>query len=146
MKINGVQHYLWRAVDHEGEVLEPFVTKERDKAAALKSVKKALKRHGRPRAITTDGLRSYGAALRELGCADRQEMGRWANDPAENSHQPFRRRARAMLRFRRMKTLQPFASVHASYNPFNQERHIVSRDLYKERRSAALAEWRILVA
>ena len=143
VRINGEMRYLWRAVDHEGEVLESFVTKERDKAAALKFIKKALKRHGSPRAITTDGLRSYGAAMKELGNAGKREVGRWANNRAENSHQPFRRRERAMLRFRRMKTLQQFASVHASFhNHFNQERHLVSRNLYKERRSAALAEWR----
>ena len=145
VKINGVQHYLWRAVDHEGEVLESFVTKERDKAAALRFIKKAMKRHGRPRAIVTDRLRSHGAALKELGGTGRQEVGRWVNNRAENSHQPFRRRERAMLRFRRMKTLQQFASVHASFhNHFNQERHLVSRDQFKERRSAALAEWRTL--
>ena len=141
--INGEMRYLWRAVDHEGEVLESFVTKERDKAAALKFMKKTLKRHGSPKAITTDGLRSYGAAMKEIGNLNKREVGRWANNRAENSHQPFRRRERAMLRFRRMKTLQQFASVHASFhNHFNQERHLVSRDLYKERRSAALAEWR----
>ena len=124
-------------------MLESFVTKERDKAAALKFIKKALKRHGSLKAITTDGLRSYKAALKELGIADRQEIGRWANNRAENSHQPFRRRERAMLRFRRMKTLQAFASVHGTFhNHFNQERHLVSRETYKERRSAALAEWR----
>jgi putative transposase len=141
VKINGEMRYLWRAVDHEGEVLESFVTKERDKAAALKFIKKALKRHGRPRAIVTDGLRSYGAALKEIGAADRQES--WLNNRVENSHLPFRRRERAMSRFRRMKTLQKFSSVHAQvHNHFSQERHLVSRDLYRERRSAALAEWR----
>ena len=143
VKINGEMRYLWRAVDHEGEVLESYVTKERDKAAALKFIKKALKRHGSPKAIVTDGLRSYGAALKELSIQDRQEVGRWVNNRAENSHQPFRRRERAMLRFRRMKTLQTFASVHGTFhNHFNQERHLVSRKTYKERRSAALAEWR----
>ena len=143
VRINGEMRYLWRAVDHEGEVLESFVIKERDKAAALKFMKKTLKRHGSPKAITTDGLRSYGAAMKEIGNLNKREVGRWANNRAENSHQPFRRRERAMLRFRRMKTLQQFASVHASFhNHFNQERHLVSRDLYKERRSAALAEWR----
>ena len=86
VKINGQMHYLWRAVDHEGEVLESFVTKERDKAAALKFIKKALKRHGRTATIVTDGLRSYGAALKEIGAADRQEQGRWKNNRAENSH------------------------------------------------------------
>ena len=143
VKINGEMHYLWRAVDHEGEVLESFVTKERDKAAALEFIKKALKRHGSPKAITTDGLRSYGAAMKELGNLEKREVGRWANNRAENSHQPFRRRERAMLRFRQMKTLQQFASVHGTFhNHFNQERHVVDRKTYKERRSAALAEWR----
>ena len=114
VKINGEMHYLWRAVDHEGEVLESYVTKTRDKAAALAFIKKAMKRHGSPEAITTDGLRSYKAAMKEIGNADRQEVGRWANNRAENSHLPFRRRERAMLRFRQMKTLQKFSSVHAS--------------------------------
>jgi putative transposase len=94
--------YLWRAVDHEGEVLESYVTRTRDKAAALAFMKKALKRHGSRATITTDGLRSYKAAMNELGNADRQDIGRWANDRAENSHPPFRRRERAMLRFRQM--------------------------------------------
>ena len=143
VKINGETRYLWRAVDHEGEVLESFVTKTRDKAAALKFIKKAMKRHGTAQAITTDGLRSYKAAMSEIGNAEKQEVGRWANNRCENSHQPLRRRERAMLRFRRMKTLQKFASVHGSFhNHFNQERHLVSRDQYKARRSAALAEWR----
>jgi putative transposase len=147
VKINGEMHYLWRAVDHEGEVLESFVTKERDKAAALKFIKKAMKRHGRPKAIVTDGLRSYGAALKEIGAADRQETGRHLNNRAENSHLPFRRRERAMNRFRRMKTLQKFASVHASvHNHFSQERHLVSRKIYKQRRAAALAAWRGVMA
>lgn len=81
---------------------------------ALAFMKKALKRHGPVEAITTDGLRSYGAAMDELGNRDKQEIGRWANNRAENSHLPFRRRERAMLRFRQMKSLQKFASVHAS--------------------------------
>ena len=86
VKINGVQHYLWRAVDHEGEVLESVVTKERDKAAALKFIRKALKRHGRTRAIVTDRLRSYSAALKDIGAADLQQTGRRLNNRAENSH------------------------------------------------------------
>jgi len=144
VKINGEMRYLWRAVDHEGEVLESFVTTTRDKAAALKFIKKAMKRHGRTEAIVTDGLRSYGAALKELGAEHLQApVGRWKNNRAENSHRPFRRRERAMTRFRRMKTLQKFSSVHASvHNHFTQERHLVSREVYKQRRSAALAEWR----
>jgi putative transposase len=147
VKISGKMHYLWRAVDHEGEILESYVTKKRDKAAALRFLKKALKRHGRTEAIVTDGLKSYPAAMRELGNPDRREMGRWMNNRAENSHLPFRRRERAMLRFRQMKSLQKFASVHASlHNHFNSEHHLVRREIYKERRSAALAEWQIVRA
>jgi len=147
VKINGERHYLWRAVDHEGEVLESFVTKSRDKKAALKFLRKPLRRHGAAQAIVTDRLRSYGAALRELGISDKQSTGRWANNRVENSHQPFRRRERAMLRFRRMRTLQKFAAVHASvFNHFNLERSLSSRTLFKLNRAAALAEWRGLCA
>ena len=106
VRLNGEMVYLWRAVDHEGEILESFVTKKRDKSAALAFMKKALKRHGKVEAIVTDGLRSYPAAMRELGNLERREMGRWMNNRVENSHLPFRRRERAMLRFRQMKTLQ----------------------------------------
>jgi putative transposase len=122
------------------------VTKTRDKAAALTFMKKALRRHGSPEAITTDGLRSYRAAMKDLGNAQKQEVGRWANNRVENSHLSFRRRERAMLRFRRMKSLQKFASVHASlHNHFSQERHLVDRLTYKTHRSAALAEWQSLM-
>lgn len=110
-------------------------------------MKKALKQHGRPEAVVTDGLRSYPAAMRELGNLDRREMGRWKNNRFENSHLPFRRRERAMLRFRQMKTLKKFASVHAPlHNHFSQERHLVDRRTYKLLRSAALAEWQSLVS
>ena len=102
-----------------------------------------MKRHGRTGTVVTDGLQSYGAALKAIGATGRQEIGRWLNNRAENSHQPFRRRERAMERFRRMKTLQKFAAVHGTvHSHFAQERHLISRDLYRERRSAALAEWR----
>ena len=147
VKINGERHYLWRAVDHEGEVLESFVTKTRDKKASLKFLKKAMRKHGQPDAIVTDKLRSYGAALKEIGSADRQQTGRWKNNRAENSHLPFRRRERAMLRFRRMRSLQKFASVHASVsNHFNQDRSLSSRIHFKLNRAAALSEWRGLCA
>jgi len=106
-----------------------------------------MKKYGRPRQIVTDGLRAYSAAMKEVGNADRQEVGRGLNNRAENSHQPFRRRERAMQRFRSIKTLQKFSSVHAQvHNHFNQERHLVTRQVYKQRRSAALAEWRVLAA
>ena len=147
VKINGERHYLWRAVDHEGEVLESFLTKTRNKKAALNFLRKTLKRHGRADEIVTDRLLSYGAALRDFGIADLQETGRWANNRAENSHLPFRRRERAMLRFRRIRTLQKFASVHASvFNHFDQERSLSSRTHFKLNRTAALAEWRGLCA
>lgn len=147
VKISGERHYLWRAVDHEGEVLESFVTKTRDKKAALKFLKKTLKRHGHAEELVTDCLRSYGAAFKDLGIHDRQETGRWANNRVENSHQPFRRRERAMLRFRRTRTLQKFVAVHASiHNHFNQERALYSRQNFKANRAAALAEWRNLLA
>ena len=136
VKINGEMHYLWRAVDHEGEILESFVTKTLDKAAALAFMKKAMKQHGRPEEIVTDGLRSYSAAMTELGNAYKQEVGRWANNRVENSLLPFRRRERAMQ----------FSSVHAQvHNHFNQERHLIDRQTYKQRRSAALAEWQMVV-
>ena len=147
VKLNGEMVYLWRAVDQEGEILESFVTRKLDKEAALSFMKRTLKRHGSPEKITTDGLRSYRAAMNEIGNAEKQEIGRWANHRAENSHLPFRRRERAMLRFRQMKSLQKFASVHANvHNHFNQERHLVDRQTYKSRRSAALAEWQNLMS
>jgi putative transposase len=92
VKINGEQHYLWRAVDHEGEIVESFVTKCHDRKAALKFLRKTMKRYGRPYVFVTDMLRFYGAAMKEIGNADRQETGRWQNNRAENSHQPLRRR------------------------------------------------------
>jgi putative transposase len=102
VKVNGKLCYLWRAVDHEGEVLEAVVTAKRDKAAALKFLKRIMKKYGRPLSVVTDGLCSYPAAMKEIGNADRQEAGRRLNNRAENSHQPFRRRERAMQRFRSM--------------------------------------------
>jgi putative transposase len=90
VKINGERHYLWRAVDHEGEVLESYVTKKRDKKAALKFMNKAMRRYGAPNEIVTDKLGSYSAAAKELGCSKKQVNKRWANNRVENSHLPFR--------------------------------------------------------
>ena len=147
VKINGEMHYLWRAVDHEGEVLEVFATKHRDSKAALAFLKRTMKQYGRPEVIVTDRLRSYRAAMREIGNEARQVTGRWLNNRAENSHQPFRRRERAMAKFRTPATLQKFAAVHASvHNHFNQERHLHTRKNFKLNRTAALAEWRELSA
>lgn len=99
VKLNGEMVYLWRAVEQEGDILESFVTKSRDRDAALRFMKKALKRHGSPETITTNGLRSCRAVMKLLGNAEKQEIGRWANSRVENSHLPFRRRERGMLRF-----------------------------------------------
>jgi putative transposase len=145
VKIGGETRYLWRAVDHEGEVLEAFVTKTRNRKAALKFLRKAMKRYGQPDVFVTDRLRTYHAALTDVGMAKRQETGRWLNNRVENSHQPLRRRERAMQRFRQPRSLQKFAAVHASvHNHFNQERHLYSRENFKTNRAAALAEWRQL--
>ncbi len=147
VRINGETHYLWRAVDHEGEVLEVFVTKERDRRAALRFLKRAMKRYGRPNEIVTDRLRSYRAAMTVIGNAASQERGRWKNNRAENSHQPFRRRERTMAKFRDVKTLQKFASAHASiHNHFNLDRHLTCRISFKKGRAIALAEWRQLAS
>ncbi len=127
-------------------MLDSFVTKRRDRKAALKFLKNSMKRHGRPETIITDRLLSCGAALKDLGRSDDREIGRWLNNRAENSHLPFRRRERAMLRFRRMRTLQKFASVHASvHKHFPTERHHQDRNPRRQARAAALAEWRGLL-
>jgi len=145
VRISGETHYLWRAVDHEDEVLETFVTKRRDRKAALSFLKKTMKRYGHPKIIVTDKLRSYRAAMKVIGNEARQKTERWLNNRAENSHQPFRRREKAMAKFRSPATLQKFASVHATvHNHFNQERHLCNRQDFKLNRSAALAEWRQL--
>ena len=122
-------------------------TVRRDRKAALKFLKRAMKRYGRPKAIMTDRLRSYRAGMKVIGNERRQECGRWLNNRAENSHQPFRRREGAMAKFRDVKTLWKFASVHASiHNHFNHARHLNRRDVFKKNRAASLAEWRQLAA
>ena len=127
--------------------LEVFVTKRRDRKAALKFLKRAMKRNGQPQVIVTDRLRSYRAAMHVIGNGADQECGRWLNNRAENSHQSFRRREEAMSKFRGVKTLQKFASVHASiHNHFNLDRQLTHRDDFKQNGSAALAEWRQLAA
>ena len=147
VRINGERCYLWRAVDHEGEVLEAFVTKRRDRRAALTFLKRTMKRYGRPCSIVTDRLPSYRAAMKVIGNSERQDCGRWLNNRAENSHLPFRRREGAMARFRDIKTLQKFTAAHSSlYNHFNHQRNLNRRDTFKQYRAAALAEWRELAA
>ena len=145
--INGKTHYLWRAVDHEGEVLEAYATKRRNCAAALQFLRCAMKRYGQPRVIVTDRLRSCRAAMNVIGNAADQECGRWLNIRAENSHQPFRRREGAISKFRDVKTLQKFASIHALiHNHFNLERQLTPREAFKLNHAAAMAEWRQLAA
>ena len=147
VRSNGATHYLWRAVDHEGEVREVVATQRRDRRAALRFLQRAMQRYGRPAWIVTDRLRSYGAAMKDMGVEDCQLCGQWLNNRAENSPQPFRRRDGAMARFRDIKTLQKFASVHASvHHHFNHQRHLNRRDIFKPARAAALAEWRQLAA
>ena len=147
VKINGETYYLWRAVDHEGEVLEAFVSKRRDRNAALDFLKRIMKKYGAPKVIVTDRLKSYRAAMKIIGNETTQEVGRWKNNRCENSHLPFRRREYAMLKFRRMRSLQKLVSIHASvFNHFNKERHLNSRDTYKVQRQAALIEWQQLCA
>ena len=115
MKINGETHYLWRAVDHDGEVLGSYFTKTPDKSAALCFLKKAMKRYGAPRTIVTDRLRPYAAAMRKIGNIDHQEVGRHLNNRAENLHLPFRGRERAMSKFKRMSNLQKFWREQGNY-------------------------------
>lgn len=147
MKINGETHYLWRAVDHEGEVLESYVTKRHDLNAALMFLRKAMKRHGQPKVIVTDRLKSYRAAMKVIGNQAAQDVGRWKNNRAENSHLPFRRRDRAMSKFRLERSLQKFTAVHSPvYNHFNFQRHLIARDEFKIQRDTALFKWQQLCA
>jgi putative transposase len=144
VKINGVTHYLWRAVDHEGEVLESVVTKARDRKVALKFLRKSMKRHGRPETIVTERLRSYGAALKDLGRGDDREMGRWLNNRTENAHLPFRRRERAsdVAVPARANVTEVRRSEALAHNHFLMERHLPNRNDDNQTRAAALAEWR----
>ena len=147
MKINVETHDLWHAVDHDGEVLEVFVTKRRKRQAELKFLRKAMKRYGQTERIVIDRLKSYRASMKKIGNENKQDVERWLNDRPENSHWLLRRRERAMLEFSRMPSLQKFASDHSSvYNHFNLERHFYRRAEFKEDQSAALAEWRQLAA
>ncbi len=147
VRIGGKVHYLWRAVDEEGEVLDVLVQSKRDQKAALKLMRKLLKRQGFvPDVIVTDRLRSYGAALRELGISNRHQMGGRLNNRAEVSHQPTRQRERQRRRFRSPGSAQKFLSTHAAiYNQFNVQRHLISRWTMNEFRSEAFASWREIV-
>jgi transposase-like protein len=144
VRINGKRMFMWRAVDKEGEVLDVLVQKRRNKAAALKLLRKLLKNQGfMPDAIVTDGLRSYRAAMKVLGCQDRHHPGRLRdNNRVENSHLPVRRRERKMQRFKSQGQAQRFVSTHSAiYNTFNLQRHLISRNTMRSFRSSAMAEW-----
>ena len=128
LKIDGRMVYLWRAVDAEGEVLDVPIQSRRNKRAALKLMRKLLKKYGFvPDKLVTDDLRSYRAAASELGIARRHERGRWRNNRAENSHQPTRRREHKMQGFKSAGSAQRFLSVHAAvHNTFNVEDLLVT--------------------
>ena len=144
VKIRGRQMYLWRAVDAEGEVLNCLVQSKRNKTAALKLMRKLLKKQGYvPSSIVTDKLPSYGTALRRLGLSRRHETGWRKNNRAENSHQPVRRRERKMQRFKLAGSAQRFLSTHAAvYNHFNVQRHLISRWTHRLFRIVAIASWK----
>lgn len=144
VRINGKRMIMWRAVDKEGEVLDMLVQKRRNKAAALKLLRKLLKNQGYvPDQIVTDGLLSYSAALRDLGGLSRHRPGRLReNNRVENSHLPVRRRERKMQRFKSRGQAQRFVATHSAiYNTFNIQRHLISRKTMRIFRSAAMAEW-----
>ena len=134
--------YLWRAVDAQGEVLDVLLQTKRNKRAALKLMRKLLKKTGFvPDKLVTDELASYGAATRDLGLANRHERDRLRNNRAENSHQPTRRRERKMQRFKSMGSAQRFLSIHAAaYNTFNIQRHLISAKT-RSFRAAAMETW-----
>ena len=131
------------AVDHEGEVLEILLQRRRDKRAAVRLLRKLLRKQGfAPKKVTTDKLRSYGAAVRHLGLSCHHEQGLRQNNRAENSHQVVRRRERKMQRFKSAASAQRFLSVHAAiHNTFNLQRHLVSRSTLRIFRSEAAAQW-----
>ena len=148
LKIDGKQVYLWRAVDAEGEVLDVLVQKRRNKHAALKLMRKLLKKYGFiPERFITDNLGSYGAAARDLGIEKHHERGRWRNNRAENSHQPTRRRERKMRGFKSQGSAQRFLSTHAAiYNTFNVQRHLTSASTHRAFRTSAMNTWDTAVA
>src|SRR3954470_10138754 len=143
VSIQGRHMYLWRAVDSEGEVLDLLVQPERDKAAALRLMRKLLRKQGyAPRVLVTDKLRSYGCARRELGLSARHEQGLRKNNRAENSHQPARRRERKMQRFKSPGSAQRFLSSHSAvHNTFNLQRHLISRRTLRLFRAEAAVHW-----
>ena len=146
ISINGKQMYLWRAVDDEGEVLDILVQSHRNKRAAIKLMRKILKKQGYvPNTIVTDKLPSYGAALRELNLSKIHDFGGRKNNRVENSHLPVRQRERRMQRFKSPGSAQRFLSVHASiYNTFNVQCHLISRKTLRQFRDEAMSVWQLV--
>ena len=148
VRIVGKRMYLWRAVDHEGEVLDILVQRRRDTRAALRLMRKLLKKHGfAPKLVVTDKLRSYASALRRLRLACPHEQGLRKNDRAENSHQAVRRRERKLQRFKSARSAQRLLSTHSAvHNTFNFQRHLISRSTLRIFRAEATSEWQDSVA
>ena len=148
VRIAGKRMYLWRAVDHEGEVLDMLVQRRRDSRAALRLMRKLLKKQGfAPKLLVTDKLRSYAAAFRRLRLTCRHEQGLRTNNRAENSHQAVRRRERKLQRFKSARSAQRFLSMHAAvHNTFNLQRHRISRSALRIFRIGAAAVWQAAVA
>src|SRR2546425_10527718 len=148
VRIAGKRMYLWRAVDHEGEFLDMLVQSRRDSRAALRLMRKLLRKQGFvPKLLVTDKLRSYGSAFRQLQLTCPHEQGLRKNNRAENSHQPVRRRERKMQRFKSARSAQRFLNMHAAvHNTFNLQRHLVSRSTLPIFRAQAENQWRNAVA
>ena len=148
IRIDGKQHYLWRAVDQDGEIVDVFLQKRRDGAAAKRFFERLLKIHqDEPRKIVTDKLRSYGVAHRDLIPDTIHDTSHYANNRAELSHQPTRVRERGMRRFKSIIQAQRFLGVHSAvYNLFNLGRHLISANHYRLFRKRAFAPWKSVVA
>jgi putative transposase len=143
VKINGKQHYLWRAVDQDGEVVDVYLQRRRDGAAAKRFFNRLLRSHGdEPRKIVTDKLRSYGVAHRELIPETIHSTKQYENNRAEQSHESTRVRERGMRRFKSVRQAQRFVTAHAAVsNLFNLGRHLVRAGHYRNLRVSAFAEW-----
>lgn len=142
--IRGKRHWLWRAVDNEGEVLDFLVQPKRNAKAALKLIRKLLKKQGwAPTRIVTDKLRSYHVAFEKLGLSAEHIDNKRANNRAENSHQPVRRRERKMQKFKSPGSAQKFLNIQAAtYNIFYIQRHLIARTAFKQYRAEAFEAWK----